>query len=81
MSNEASSIYTRCFVYSQTQRQQILDIAASMGSSKPKLGKVVVNGVYREYTDMVRDMSQCRFADAVLVTRGDIREMQFTEAE
>jgi hypothetical protein len=52
-----------------------------MGSSKPKLGKVVVNGVYREYTDMVRDMTQCRFADAVLVTRGDIREMQFTEAE
>ena len=80
MAND-SSIYTRCFVFSQTQRQQILDIATKMGTSQPKVGKVVVNGVYREYTEIVRDMTQCRYTDAILVTKGDIREMKFTEPD
>nr|DAP19576.1 MAG TPA: hypothetical protein [Caudoviricetes sp.] len=80
MAND-SSIYTRCFVFSQAQRKQIADIAATMGSIQPKIGKVVVNGVYREYTEIVRDMTQSRYPDAVLVIKGDIREMKFTEPE
>lgn len=80
MAND-SSIYTRCFVYSQAQRQQMIDIASAMGTTQPKVGKVVVNGIYREYTEIVRDMTQCRYSDAILVTKGDIREIQFTEPE
>ena len=80
MAND-SSIYTRCFVFSQLQQQQMTEVASTMGSNRPKIGKVVVNGVYRDYTEIVRDMTQCRFPDAILVTKGDIREIQFTEPE
>lgn len=80
MANSAS-IYTRYFVFSQTQMQDKINIASSMSSKKPKLGKVVVNGVARDYTEMVTDMARCRYSDAVLVTKGDIRTIKFTEPE
>ena len=80
MANSAS-IYTRYFVFSQTQMQDKINIASSMSSKKPKLGKVIVNGVARDYTEMVTDMSRCRYADSVLITKGDIRTIKFTEPE
>lgn len=80
MTNSAS-IYTRYFVYSKTQADERKKIESTISSSKFKLGKVVVNGVAKDYTDIVTDMSRCRYGDSTLVTKADIRTVKFTEPE
>jgi len=77
--NRVKSIYERCFVFSRLQKQELLNTEKNIAIGKFKLGTVVVNGVSKEYTEMVTDFSKARYGDAVLVAKGDIRKMSFTE--
>ena len=77
-----NSIYERCFVYSRTQAEELINtekINNITAKRRFKLGKVVVNGVQRDYTEIVTSMDKARYPDAVLVTKGDIRKLKFTE--
>lgn len=77
------SIYERCFVYSRTQADDILKVETKnnipTARKKFKLGRVVVNGVQKDYTEIVTSMDRARYPDAILVAKGDIRNMKFTE--
>ena len=77
-----NSIYERYFVYSPTQAEE-LTRTENIGRVDPrrkfKLGTVVVNGVAREYTEIVTSLARARYADAKLVAKGDIRTIKFTE--
>lgn len=73
-----TSIYTRYFVYSKTQMQEKKNIQKGLSSSSVGVGKVIVNGVPRDYTDIVTDMKKCRYGDSVLVYKGDIRKVKYT---
>lgn len=75
----AFSIYERCFVYSPTQKDDLIKSRQINSTNKIKLGTVIVNGVPKDYTDMITDMSKSRYSDAILVAKGDIRRMKFTE--
>lgn len=73
-----ASIYTRYFVFSKTQFEEKKKIMKGMSSTDMTVGKVIVNGVPRDYTDIVTDMKKCRYGDSVLVYKGDIRKTKFT---
>lgn len=55
-----------------------LKVEANLGK-QIKFGTVVVNGVKKEYTDIVIDPNKSKFSDAVIVTHGDIRKIKYTE--
>ena len=77
-----SSIYERCFVFSITQADELRNVENTMRAdprNKFKLGHVVVNGVAKEYTEIVTSLDRARYPDARLVAKGDIRKMKFTE--
>lgn len=76
-----NNIYFRYFVYSSTQANEIRKIQSSMSSEKPKLGTVIVNGIAKQYTEQVRDLSQCRYSDSKVVTKGDKRYIKHTPAQ
>lgn len=73
------SIYERCFVYSPTQKDDLIRTRQINSTRKIKLGTVIINGVPKDYTDMITDMSKARYSDSILVAKGDIRRMKFTE--
>ena len=79
MAKSSHSIYERCFVFSRTQKDELINTENGISNHKFKLGTVVVNGVSKEYTEMVTSLDRARFGDAVLVAKGDIRKMSFTE--
>lgn len=73
-----ASIYERCFVYSPTQKDELVRIESKDRVDKFKLGTVIVNGVAKNYTEIVTDMSKVKYPDATLVIKGDIRRIKFT---
>ena len=80
MGKSYNSIYERCFVFSRTQRDELIKTENAITKTRKfKLGTVVVNGVAKEYTEMITDMSRARYPDAILVAKGDIRKISFTE--
>ena len=74
-----ASLYERCFVFSPTHADELLKLNSQVPGSKFKFGTVVVNGVSKDYTDIVVDMSRVRYPDSILLTRGDIRKIKFTD--
>lgn len=81
MALNQSSIYNRCFIFSKTQLDQMIQIKKGTSAAKPKLGRVIVNGVPKQYTDKVVSMDRVPFSDAVLVYQGDIRSTEWTDPE
>ena len=71
-------LYYRYFIFSQEQKNMRLKVEANLGK-QIKFGTVVVNGVKKEYTDIVIDPNKSKFSDAVIVTHGDIRKIKYTE--
>ena len=80
MAVNTSSIYQRCFVFSKTQQEAILSVEKGRMSKSQKFnfGTVVVNGVPKVYTEIVTSMERCKYPDAILIAKGDIRKMKFT---
>lgn len=76
----ADNIYTRYFVFSNTQMQRMIDLQKQRGGIAPKFGTVLVNGVPKVYTDIVVSTSKLRYADSKIVTSGDIRTIKYTKS-
>jgi hypothetical protein len=72
----AVDIYRRIFVYSRQQQEDKMNIDRKMGRNS-KFGTVIVNGVPKTYTDIVTNMSKCKFSDSIIVCTGDIRKIKF----
>ena len=72
---DPSSIYMRYFIYSPTQAEQKKRIESGISAARVKMPKILHNGVYRVYTDIVRDFNQARaaYGDARIVCQQDIR--------
>lgn len=73
----ASDIFARYFVFSKEQMDKRKAIEESRGR-RAIFGTVLVNGVYKIYTDIVTSMDKCRFGDSILVTKADIRKVKYT---
>ena len=73
-----SDLYYRYFLFSQEQKNMRLKVEGNLGK-QIKFGTVVVNGVAKQYTDIVIDPNKSKFSDAVIVTHGDIRKIKYTE--
>ena len=73
------SIYHRIWVYSRAEAEQMKSLNSGVSASDLKLGTVVTdNGIAQPYTSIVRNSSEIREADAVIVATGDIRKVHFT---
>lgn len=70
-------IYKRCFVFSKEQHDKRIEIENKMGK-KPRFGTVIVNGASKVYTDIVTNMSKCKYPDSILLIEGDIRRIKHT---
>lgn len=71
-------IYHRVFIMSRQQMEELKERNNQLGL-KTEFGKVIVNGVERAYSDIILDMADCRYSDAVKVIEGDIRAIKHTE--
>lgn len=76
-----SNIYERCFIFSKEQMDNKIAIETDNGGKKRKLGTVIVNGIPKTYTDIVLSMDKTRFSDSILLLRGDIRTVKYTQPE
>jgi hypothetical protein len=72
-------LYKRYFVFSQKQYDMRMEVENKKLGQKPKFGTVVVNGSPKVFTEIVRDMNNCKFSDAIVLTSGDIRKIKYTE--
>ena len=76
-----SNLYERCFIYSRTQQERILAANKAAGKPTPKFGHVVVNGVPKTYTDNIMSMDRAPYADSILLVKGDLRKLKYTDHE
>ena len=51
-----ATMYTRYFVFSSKQVEEMNKIADQRGASRPKLGTVVVNGIPKEFTAILTNI-------------------------
>lgn len=73
MSNDGN---IKFFMFSSSQMKMRKEVEAKLGKTyTPSL--VLVNGEYKQYTEMVNDPKNVRFADSILVTSGDIRHIKY----
>ena len=73
-----TDIYYRYFVFSRTQMEDIKRREDKLGRV-PRFGKVIVNGVSKEYTDILTDMKKAVYPDTIKITEGDIPKLVYTE--
>jgi len=73
-------IYTRYFMFSYEHLSKLKELAEKNGESV-SLGKVMVNGNYKQYTFLTNNPeAYCkRYGDARTVKSGDIRKIRYTE--
>lgn len=64
------------FIFSLTQFKIRKDVEARLGREY-KPGEVLVNGIYKQYTEIVNDPKEARFPDAVIIASGDIRFIKY----
>lgn len=74
-----SNIYFRYFIFSKEQKENRITIETTNGGKKPTFGTVVVNGIRKEYTDIVTSVDNIRWPDYKVLTSGDIRKISYTE--
>lgn len=73
------SIYNRIWIYSFTEEEYLRNSHIGSSSKKFRLGVVVVNGIPKNYTSIIKSLDNIRFSDSVVVTRGDIRKVKYTD--
>jgi hypothetical protein len=74
-----SNIYFRYFIFSKQQKDNRIAIETKNGAKAPTFGTVVVNGIRKEYTDIVTSIDSIRWPDYKVLTSGDIRKISYTE--
>lgn len=78
MVGEKLSIYNRYWVYSKSEADCMSKIGQSISGKNSELGRVFTeNGVMKYYTSIVSDLSQITQSDAVVVMKGDIRQVNY----
>ena len=70
-----TSMYQRYFVYSAEEESLRIKIHGRNAT----FGTVIVNGVPKRYTSILSDISKAK-PDAIVVTKGDIRKINYTSA-
>lgn len=65
----------KTFVFSQTQQTELKNIHGKNYA----FGHVIVNGQKKIYTDIIKDISKCRFSDAKVLITGEINSIQYTK--
>lgn len=73
------SIYHRLWVYSYTEEEQLRNSHLGSSSKKFRLGVVVVNGIPKNYTSIIKNINNIRFPDSIVITKGDIRKVKYTD--
>lgn len=66
------------FVFSKEQMDMKRELAKKRGKNL-SLGQVIVNGVAKQYTDIVKDPNGSRYVDTVVVTKGYIKDIKYTK--
>lgn len=71
-------IYYRYFVFSRTQLEDIKKREEKLGRYAT-IGKVIVDGIAKEYTDIILNMESAKYADSIIITEGDIRKITYVK--
>lgn len=66
------------FMFSVSQMNLRKEVESKLGKTYTP-GSVLVNGVYKQYTEIVDDPKKSRYPDAIVVTSGDIRFIKYKE--
>jgi hypothetical protein len=66
------------FIFSKEQMDMKRALAKKRGKNL-SLGSVIVNGIAKQYTDIVEDPSNTRYVDSVLVTKGYLKDIKYTK--
>ncbi|MGL5750096.1 MAG: hypothetical protein ACRCXT_06185 [Paraclostridium sp.] len=61
-------------IFSAEQMRMRMDVESKLGRSY-KPGLVLVNGIYKQYTDIIDNPSNTRYPDAEVIASGDIDNM------
>lgn len=76
--NNKLSIYYRYFIYSKSEADRLRKISEGINGRDRgyELGVCYTsNGVAKNYTSVVNDLSQVKVSDAEIVMKGDIRKI------
>lgn len=73
------SIYMRIWIYSATEEEYLRNSHKGSSNKKFKLGVVVVNGIPKNYTSIVKSVENIKFPDSTIITKGDIRQVKYTD--
>lgn len=65
------------FLYSQAMEIMRKDAEAKVGKDFI-LGKVLVNGVYKPFTEISSSAENVSYADSVVVTKGNLSDINYT---
>ena len=71
-------IYYRYFVFSRNQLEDIKRREEKLGRYAT-IGKVIVDGIAKEYTDIILNMESAKYADSIIITEGDIRKITYVK--
>ena len=71
-------IYYRYFVFSRTQLEDIKRREEKLGRYAT-IGKVIVDGIAKEYTDIILNMESAKYADSIIITEVDIRKITYVK--
>lgn len=66
----------RYFIFSQKQYQERVDAENKLGKRYIP-GKVMVHGVYKDFTEISATPSNSRYADGKLITEGYLDELRY----
>lgn len=66
------------FMFSSEQLKMRITIEAKL-NKRFKPGTVIVNGVNKPYTEIVRDPNNVRYKDSKIVMFGDLNLIKYTE--
>ena len=64
------------FMFSKTQLDSRIQLEKRM-NKKFKPGEVIVNGVRKQYTEIVTDPKNSRYSDAVVVIYGNKKDIKY----
>lgn len=67
----------KTFVFSQTQQNEL----KKLYGKNYTFGHVIVNGQRKIYTDILSDISKCRFSDARALVTGELSKIQYTKPQ
>lgn len=64
------------FVFSSTQFNDKKEICKKLGKTY-KPGTVLINGSYKQYTDILESPKHPKYSDTIIIASGDIQNMKY----